>query len=200
MMKLPVVAAFCRRMGTGLKAGVDILRLLENETRSGSKKHRETMSGVLNAIREGNTLAKALLLHKSYFPPLLIQLTHASELGGRLDGMFLYMADYYDQLKATRSYFIGRITWPMIQLGMAIVIIGLVILLQGILSNTEYDASGLGLRGVNGFFCLRLDRCYIFRRGWHHIIWHLEELVWVSQRACADRSTHPNSRDRIRDA
>ena len=40
----------------------------------------------------------------------------------------------------------------MIQLGMAIVIIGLVILLQGILSNTEYDASGLGLRGVNGFF------------------------------------------------
>lgn len=153
MMKLTALAAFCRRMGIGLKAGVDILRVLESETKAGTAQHRQTMASVRDSIRGGNSFAKAMLAEKSYFPPLLIQMVYASELGGRMDSMFAYMADYYDQLKQTRAFFVGRITWPLIQLAMAIGIIGLVILIQGLLSpNSDYDASGVGLRGVNGFF------------------------------------------------
>lgn len=152
MMKLQAASAFCRRMGTGLRAGVDILRLLENEQKSGDRQHRETMANVDDAVRSGTTLAKAMIEHKSYFPPLLIQLVHASELGGRMDSMFLYMSDYYEQLRQTRTNFLSRIAWPVIQLVMAIGIIGLVILLQGLLSpNSGYDASGLGLQGMRGF-------------------------------------------------
>ena len=152
MMNLKTVSAFCRRMGIGLRAGVDILRLLENETKAGNGKHREVMPRVISHIKEGNSLARAMLEEKQHFPPLLIQLTNASEIGGRLDSMFAYMADYYDDLKKTRAFFFGRISWPLIQLAMAVVVIGLVILLQGILSPTStYDASGLGLRGMSGF-------------------------------------------------
>lgn len=152
MMKLKSLAAFCRRMSIGLRAGVDILKVLETETKTGDARHREVLGRVRERITTGHSLAKAMLEEKSYFPPLLIQMVHASELGGRTESMFAYMADYYDQLKATRTFFIGRITWPLIQLGMAIVIIGLVILLQGLLSpNSGYDASGIGLRGLGGF-------------------------------------------------
>ena len=152
MMKLKPLAAFCRRMGIGLRAGVDILKVLDTETKSGDAKHRQVMANVTEEIRAGKSFAKAMLEQKHYFPPLLIQMVHASELGGRMDSMFTYMADYYDQLKETRSYFIGQISWPLIQLAMAICIIGLVILLQGILSpNTTYDASGTGLTGFSGF-------------------------------------------------
>ena len=151
-MKLKAVASFCRRMGVGLRAGVDILRLLESEQKSGDPRHHAAMQQLTDSIRAGSTLAKGMLDQKKYFPPLLIQMVHASELGGRMDGMFAYMAGYYDQLKETRAFFISRITWPLIQLAMAIAIIGLVILIQGILSPTStYDASGVGLRGLRGF-------------------------------------------------
>ena len=165
MMKLKALAAFCRRMGVGLRAGVDILRLLESEQRMGDAKHQAAMSQVSESIRSGNSLAKAMLEQKKHFPPLLIQMVHASELGGRMDGMFTYMSDYYEQLKAARAAFISRITWPLIQLVMAVGIIGLVILIQGMLSpNSGYDASGVGLSGVGGFitYCLVVTSVTIF--------------------------------------
>ncbi len=152
MMKLNTLAAFCRRMGIGLRAGVDILRVIENETRSGDARHRKVMTAVQGHVRSGTSLAKAMLAEKAYFPALLIQMVYASELGGRLDSMFTYMADYYEQLKQTRSLFISRISWPLIQLVMAIGIIGLVILIQAVLTpNTTYNASAIGLSGYRGF-------------------------------------------------
>ncbi len=144
-------------MGVGLRAGVDILRLLESEQRMGDAKHQAAMQQVTEGIRSGNTLAQAMLAQKKHFPPLLIQMVHASEIGGRMDSMFAYMSDYYEQLKASRAVFISRITWPLIQLVMAVGIIGLVILIQGVLSpNSGYDASGVGLSGVGGFvtYCI----------------------------------------------
>ena len=152
MMNSKEAAAFCRRMGIGLKAGVDILRLLDNEAKTGSAAHRKTMQAVNESVRNGSSLAKAMLDNKRHFQPLLIQMVYTSELGGRMESTFAYMAEHYDQLRKTRSYFISRITWPMIQLLMAVGVIGLVILIQGMLSpNSTYDASGVGLRGVSGF-------------------------------------------------
>lgn len=143
---------FCRRMGTGLRSGVDILRLLENETRLQNQSHRQAMQRVLESVRSGSTLAKAMVQENRHFPPLLIQLVHASELGGSMDRMFEYMANYYEQLRQTRSYFVQKITMPVVQLVLAVGIIGLVILIQGILSpNSTYNASGTGLSGVRGF-------------------------------------------------
>lgn len=154
-MKLKPIANFCRRMGVGLRAGVDLLRVLETESRTGTSRHRAAMRRVVEDIRGGCTLSKAMFNTQDYFPPLLIQMIHASELGGRIEATFIYMADYYDDLAKTRSYFLQQITWPVIQLVLAIGIIGLTILIQGMLSSSgaqAYNASGTGLVGVNGFF------------------------------------------------
>lgn len=152
-MRLKDLSAFCRRMGIGLRAGVDILKLLDNETRTGSPKHRETMLRLEGHIRDGHTLANSMAQEKKYFPPLLIQMVHASEMSGRMDSMFAYMANYYEQLRSTRQLFLSKISWPMFQLGMAVVLIGVVILLQAVLSpNTGYDASGTGMTGMSGFY------------------------------------------------
>jgi type II secretory pathway component PulF len=158
-MNLKTVAAFCRRMGVGLRSGIDILRLLDMETKLGTNQHRQSLAKVHDSIREGNTFARALLSQKKYFPPLLIQMVNAAEIGGRLDSMFTYMADYYDGLLQTRNYFLSRISWPLIQLGLAILIIGGVILLQGIISpggTPKFNASGTGLAGISGFvtYCI----------------------------------------------
>ena len=153
-MRLGELAAFCRRMGIGLRAGVNILKLLENETRTSNPRHRRTMQSMHERVQAGNSLAKAMLEEKKYFPPLLIQLVHASELGGRVEHLFEYMAGYYSDLKKTRSEFLSKISWPMFELGMAVVIIGVVILIQAMLSPGEnsYDATAMGFRGLGGFY------------------------------------------------
>ena len=154
-MKLKAVAGFCRRMGVGLQAGVDIMRVLEIETRTGDERHRQVMKKVSEDIRGGYSLSKAMFNAQKHFPPLLIQMIHAGELGGRTDSTFLYMASYYDDLLQTRSFFLQKITLPVVQLVLAIGIIGATILIQGFLarspSGPTYDASGLGLSGVQGF-------------------------------------------------
>ncbi len=154
MMRLKDLAAFCRRMGIGLKAGVDILKLLENEAKTTNVRHRETMERVRERVASGATLAKAMLEEKKYFPPLLIQLVHASELGGRVESMFEYMGEYYSDLKKSRGEFLSKIAWPVFQLVMAVVIIGLVILIQAIISPgaDTYDATALGFKGFSGFY------------------------------------------------
>ena len=152
MMRHKDLALFCQRMGIGLKAGVDIVRLIENEQKSGNGKHRQIVAQVRSRIQRGDTLSEAMAEHPRYFPALLVQMVHASELGGRMDSIFAFMGDYYQQLKQVRNNFWQRISWPLIQLTLAIAIIGVVILLQGILSpQATYDATSLGLRGTRGF-------------------------------------------------
>ncbi|GIX00404.1 MAG: type II secretion system protein F [Pirellulaceae bacterium] len=156
-MNLKTAENFCRRMGIALRAGVDLLKALEAETRVGDGRHRRAIGQVIELVRGGHTLSQALAAQAGYFPRLLVQLVDAAEMGGRLEAVFLYMADYYHQLRETRSQFFSQVRWPLIQLVLAVGIIGLVILLQGILSPTStYDASGLGLRGVEGFlsYCM----------------------------------------------
>lgn len=151
-MSLREVAGATRRLGTGFRAGVDIVRLLETETKSGRPVYREKMGKVRESIRSGKSFAESMLAEGKYFPPLMIQLVHAGEIGGSLDKVLLHLADYYDDVKQSRNMFFMKIAWPMIQLVLAELIIGAVILIQGMLGTSQtYDASGLGLSGVSGF-------------------------------------------------
>lgn len=151
-MSLREVAGATRRLGTGFRAGVDILRLLETETKSGRPVYREKMNNVRESVRGGKSFAEAMLAEGKYFPPLMVQLVHAGELGGSLDKVLIHLADYYDDVKRSRNMFFMKLAWPLIQLFMGEMIIGAVILIQGMLRTSDnYDASGLGLSGVGGF-------------------------------------------------
>jgi type II secretory pathway component PulF len=151
-MSLREVAGATRRLGTGFRAGVDILRLLDTESKSGRPVYREKITNVRESVRSGKSLAEALLGEGKFFPPLMIQLVHAGEIGGSLDKVLIHLADYYDDVKQSRSLFFMKLAWPLVQLFLGEMVIGGVILIQGMLGTADnYDASGLGLSGVSGF-------------------------------------------------
>ncbi len=54
---------------------------------------------------------------------MLVQMVSAGEAGGGLDRVFLHMAEYYKDLRDARGDFLQRISWPLIQLGLAILIV-----------------------------------------------------------------------------
>ncbi len=149
-MSFQASANFCRRVGTGFKAGVDILRAIASESRHGTTRQRGIMSDVAQSLRDGNQLHAAMNDHPKFFPPLMIAMTRAGETTGTLDRTLLALADYYEERVKIYREFVRRIVGPMIQLFMAINILALLIYILGILGDRVVDFTGLGLRGGAG--------------------------------------------------
>jgi type II secretory pathway component PulF len=154
-ISLKVLEGFCRRMATGLKSGVDLLRLLDLESKAGPPRHREVAKNLEQELRNGFTLSEAMSRQGNYFPALLVKMIDAGEHAGGMDRTFREMADFYQDLKKTRSDFISQITFPVIQLMLAILIACGMIYINGFFKSGSpqepaFDLTGIGLRGGTG--------------------------------------------------
>jgi len=125
------LARICHNVGGGLHAGVDIRRVFETETMRGSPKQRSEMSKIRSRINEGDTLANSMRGARGYFPPLVVEMVEVGERTGRLERVFFKLADHYDQLVRLKRDFLIGIAWPMMQLSMSVVVIGLMIWIIG---------------------------------------------------------------------
>jgi len=164
-MSLRSTANFCRRVGISFRAGVDILRVIDSESRHGDNRQRSVMSAVHADLRKGNQLHAAMKEQAAFFPPLLIAMTNAGEVTGSLDRTLIALADYYDERVKLYKEFLSRIIWPMIQLIAAINILALLLLVLGMLKPAGggeiADVTGLGL-GIGMPGVLRLYAYVIF--------------------------------------
>ncbi len=132
-MPLKGLEQFCQRLGIGLRSGVDIMKLLKSSARWGTR--RLVKGGTIDRwdscrpiVGRGDGGAAGILS------------AHVGADGfrrrsrGGLDRVFLHMAEYYKDLRDARGDFLQRISWPLIQLGLAILIVSGVIVLQEFLS------------------------------------------------------------------
>lgn len=153
-MGYSAAGAFCRRLGIGLRAGADVVRLLEAESRYGSPRQREMISGVLARVKEGFQISEAMQERSRFFPRLMVSLTRVGETTGKLEQTFLTLADHYENQVALRRQFFKSIAWPTIQLVIGLGVISLMIYLMGILTpaggGQMEDMLGFGLRGGSG--------------------------------------------------
>ncbi|NND97160.1 MAG: general secretion pathway protein GspF [Pirellulaceae bacterium] len=153
-MSLSAAGNFCRRLGTSLRAGADLLALLTAESKHGSGQQRVAMAALLDGAQHGEQLSATMRQHDKFFPPLLIAMTRVGEATGRLDRAMLNLADHYDQQLKMRRTFVSSIIWPGIQLFGGIVVISLLIYIMGILKpptgGQMHDILGFGLRGGSG--------------------------------------------------
>lgn len=147
---LQALLGLCHRLGTLVAAGVDLRSVLEREARQavGSlRRHLETAS---KAVNQGRSFSEALALAGDFFPPLFQQLVEVGENTGELDTVLNQLAEHYrDRLQMRRS-FLGSLTWPLVQLGIALFVVGFLIWIMGIIGNGNIDILGFGLIGNRG--------------------------------------------------
>jgi len=152
-MKLSAAANFCHRFGTGLKAGADLIRLLESEAANSSGAQRAAILKLVDGAKRGEHLSDVMEGEK-FFPPLMTSMIRVGEATGRMERTLLTLADHYQHQKTSRRLFIQSIAWPTLQLIAAIGIISLLIWLIGILvpagGGQMPDLLGFGLRGTSG--------------------------------------------------
>ncbi len=143
----------CRHIGNQLHAGVDLLRIWKREAERATGSRRYMMQVIVESIEEGCTMHESINNTGEYFPKLFRQMVELGEQTGYLDRVFLEMADEYEQQIQLRRAFLAGILWPMIQLVLAILIVGGLIYFLGVvgdLTGSKLDPLGLGLTGASG--------------------------------------------------
>ena len=147
----------CKSLATMLHSGVPLLKTLDIASKkTGDRTCRERISAVRDEVKDGTDIAQALKEQKGYFPELMVDMTSVGEQTGALPEVLDGLASHYDNLVRLRRMLISLITWPAIQLFLAIFIIGFVILVLGWIQQSPgpgekpHDILGLGLTGTTG--------------------------------------------------
>ncbi len=147
------LAQVCRRLGTSLHAGIDVRRVIQRETETGSARQRRQFEQVKAEVNRGTTLTDSLRSTGDYFPQFFIEMVHIGEQTGKLDHVLPQLAAYYEHLVVLRNVFLLGIAWPAIQFAIALAVVALLIVALGWVgqqTGEETDILGFGLVGTRG--------------------------------------------------
>ncbi len=119
-VKLKDLAVMCRQFATMINSGLTLLRalvILEEQTES--KALAKVISEVRSDVEVGSSLSSALVKHDE-FPPLMVNMIKAGELGGFLDSTLLQIATNFEAEVKLRQKVKSAMTYPVVVLVMAI--------------------------------------------------------------------------------
>lgn len=120
-VKLKDLAVFSRQFATMINAGLSLLRSLTILTEQTENKE---LARILGAVRDdietGNSLSIAMSKHPAVFPPLMVNMTKAGEVGGFLDSVLMQIAENYEAEVKLRGKVKSAMTYPVVVFVMAI--------------------------------------------------------------------------------
>jgi type IV pilus assembly protein PilC len=127
-VKLKDLAIFARQFATMINSGLSLMRalsILSEQTES--QELSRVVAEVRNEVEAGSALSLAMGKHPKVFPPLMVNLCKAGEVGGFLDAVLLQIAENYEAEVKLRAKIKSAMTYPVV-VG-CIAIIALIIML-----------------------------------------------------------------------
>ena len=114
-VKLKDLAIFSRQFATMINSGLSLLRALNILTeQTESKELARILAEVRNDVETGNALSAAMAKHPKVFPPLMVNMTKAGEVGGFLDSVMLQIAENYEAEVRLRGKVKAAMTYPVV--------------------------------------------------------------------------------------
>ena len=155
-IRLKPLCQLCHRLALSTRAGIEDRKIWQDEAYRGSRSQRSKVGLVRDTLATGTSLTDALPATGKYFPPLFRQMLEVGETSGQLGRTYQRLAEHYDRTLAARRAFLGTLAWPLLQMGMALAVIGLLIYILGMLpanrsaAGPQADILGGGLLGTRG--------------------------------------------------
>jgi len=121
-VKLKDLAVFARQFATMVNSGLSLLRglsILEEQTEN--KELAKVLGEVRADVESGSSLSVAFAKHPRIFPPLMVNMTRAGEVGGFLDSVMLQIAENYESEVRLRGKIKAAMTYPAVVFVLAIV-------------------------------------------------------------------------------
>ncbi len=110
------------------------------------------MRSVSEAVNRGESVHDALLEAEGFFPSLFVELVEVGEQTGQLSETLVRLAEHYEgQVRLGRDFRLMLI-WPMLELTVALLVVGVLIWFQGLMRarGAPIDMLGFGLSGNEG--------------------------------------------------
>lgn len=121
-VKLKDLAVMSRQLATMIDSGLSLLRalsILAEQTES--KPLAKILGQVRGEVETGASLSSALAKHPRTFPPLMLNMVRAGEVGGFLDQTLLSVADNFEAEVKLRGKVKSAMAYPVVVLCIAIV-------------------------------------------------------------------------------
>jgi type IV pilus assembly protein PilC len=154
MLSNKALAELCHRLAVETDAGIDIRRTCERETEMTRGRAKQKFQGIRDAVNRGDSLASAFVHTGSLFPPLFLEMTHVGEQTGTLGRVMRRLEAHYRRQVQAQRLFLGAIAWPLFELAAAILIVGILIWILGVIAQRNngqpIDILGFGLVGTRG--------------------------------------------------
>lgn len=143
-VKLKDLAVMSRQFATMINSGLSLLRalaILSEQTES--KALAKTLGEVRNAVETGQSLSTALAKHPKVFPPLMVNMCRAGEVGGFLDAVLLQIAANYEAEVKLRGKIKSAMTYPVVVFVIAILaVVGMLLFIVPIFAKMFSDLGG----------------------------------------------------------
>jgi type IV pilus assembly protein PilC len=138
------LAVMSRQFATMINSGLSLLRALTIlAEQSQNQVLAKTLADVRAGVEAGQSLSTALARHPRVFPPLMINMTRAGEVGGFLDSVLLQIAENYEGEVKLRGKIKSAMTYPVVVFVIAVVaVIGMLLFIVPIFAKMFDDLGG----------------------------------------------------------
>jgi type IV pilus assembly protein PilC len=173
-LPLASVIALCRALRHNLGAGLTLVQVFRQQAERGARGVRPLAGRVLAKLEQGSALSDALASEKGVLPPLLLALVNVGEETGHLAEVFGELEKYFLLQDKMRKQLRSQSMMPLIQLGLAFVILAALIFILGMIaaSSNAQPAAIFGLRGTTGAVLF-----LIFSFGSIGLLWFLSKTL-----------------------
>ena len=143
-IKLKDLSIMARQLATMITAGLSLLRalsILADQTESPAL--AKILAQVRNDVETGNSFSASLSKHKETFPPLMINMIKAGEVGGFLDQVLLSVAENFEAEVKLHGKIKSAMTYPIVVFIIAILaVIGMLLFIVPIFAKMFSDLGG----------------------------------------------------------
>lgn len=154
-IRMESLVLVCRSLSILLSSGVGIKKALKLAAKkTGNERCQKAMRGVFDTVVGGDSLTFGMQQQGNAFPPLMIDMVNVGEQTGSLVEVLKSLSLHYENLIRLRKDFFRQITFPALQLVMAILVIAFLIFILGAIAESfgtkSIEILPGGLTGTTG--------------------------------------------------
>jgi len=143
-VSLKDLSIMARQLATMIVSGLSLLRaltILSEQTESDELK--KVLAQVRADVETGSSLSNALARHENIFPPLMLNMIRAGEVGGFLDETLLSVAENFEAEVKLKAKIKSAMTYPVVVFCIAILaVVGMLLFIVPVFEKMFSDLGG----------------------------------------------------------
>ncbi|MBQ8449233.1 MAG: type II secretion system F family protein [Clostridia bacterium] len=147
-VKMSELTTFCRQFSIMISTGIPLLGCIDSlKQQSYSSYFKSILQVISEDVKGGAMLSESLDKHKKVFPDFFRSMVHIGEASGKLDTIFISLADYYESDAAIKRKAKSALAYPLMLAGMTVAIVILMLAFviptfRGSLSDLDIEITG----------------------------------------------------------